>query len=1797
MNPGELLLGLTSIINSDELEETIFALHLDPIVWDLVSEEGFASEYAAKQGNEAAAWNSGLIGLYSISQESLSEIICTLPLQPISAELRQQASAFYQKALKSNFVPSTSSEATFLALALRERKRLTGNWSGLFSEIARSSNNHNINPETWTTPLSILLAWFPGDPDLLQELIVSQEFLTETEYFVYISTILLSQQSSDVTKKELLLSILQKEDFANQVNWLKQLSSIHPVIAQNLATSIIESYQGDPDTEDPSLNGAYNLFLQDLARQSSLADPLVSEAFDPDFTSLDQWITLFGIANDESQHNALLDYKNNLLKGIQTGIDAYKLRNNTDGLTSEETIVRWRDLAEQSPQSDIAKAEYALALIGNNKTDELSSLLWSGSEEPLVLLTRALIEELSGNVEEAREFAIKAADKCLYISGANNKDIERHLYLLGKLNYLDLSQELLESQIRKEISKPANYRLLAHLKYQMNNHAEAINSANIALTLDSGDHTSRRLLAKLYERVGEPEKALNQWEQFEDTDLLTTEDQISYANCALATNQPDLAVSICQKSITADPGNGELIFTLGEAYEQLGQKEKAAEYYQKAVTISPANDLPWIKLVEIRLADGQNDAMIDLLSTAINACPNSARLSSKLADHYIEEGSYAESVPYLTKSYNLDPKNQTYALKLGSTLQILGQTDEALGVFKDALQHVPDNQEILRAYATTLISCERNEEAISPLLQILETEPDDIAPYLELASIALSHRANYLPQIDIELAIELLERGLKLDSENIHGRLLLAELLAADQREQEAKDIYVSLSENSNLPENLRWRVNYGLGLMSTKLGEVDVALAALEEAGNQNPSNFEIHQKLAETYASANLPKAAVNSAQAALAIAPSDAENLIWYSEFCDKLGDMPEALSSLDAAIKQQPDKAELRLKLGELQLKMKDNEAAKKTFQELVAHGKLNARLIRKLAKTLSQAGEMSEAIHYLEFGIEQDPVSSLPLLLDLVQYEEKNGNLSKAVSSIEKAIAINPDNIELQIINADLLAHAHEYDQAITVLEDTKSRITKSVSENLDSKLDQILLRQVYLNRKNGNLPMAISLVDEALKLYPDSMETIYLGADISFNLLDFSKTGEYLQLIFTSQEEVSKPVRLLTGILDGLLKFEIASEVDASEAIDILDFSDKWVLWAVAANILSRSSKSVKYENDHLFNELAGHHSLDIYEDLPLADFRTGSLPNIDIYNPIISSPSLLYFLLDASLEIKNFKAANAIMSMLEEEYILEPGVQFYKLKLLTLQAETHRYYTLLKIKNNLPQGDALSIHAMDRFSETALLVKRYSEENIIKYWEGRGNAAFQPTIENYERVLDISVPVNRIECEIQKLALENNISELETKIEQFAEKKSLIGFAAAMISDKAPAKAFEFIENNIDNPTFLPEDLAQFALVSYSAGEFELALSSIEKALEQWPNEPIWHSFAAQICQELDNDSSALYHLRIAADLEPENYDAVLGFGEGSLEFGDPMHAIQYLKIASALEPTKYRPWYLLAKTYQSRGDNMQALANIERAVTLAPNSIEPMILSSELSFSNGQIDQSIKKVDAALRIDPKNIDALVLKVQALRAVDQSEEAMKLINYSIKKVSKPLPLLIEKAEIVRSTEGNKAYLVTLQKIADDYPKNAEILRLYAIALAENGHTSEALNITQLTLKLNPEQSDIHILAGRLLRTSGQLDQALDHLSESISQDPGNIEGYLELAKTYQERRDFAKASAVFQQAIEIIPTDYRPYYQLGLLLKDAKDYRGAENMLRKASEFSKDDVNILRQLGAIIAINLVHPA
>jgi tetratricopeptide (TPR) repeat protein len=109
------------------------------------------------------------------------------------------------------------------------------------------------------------------------------------------------------------------------------------------------------------------------------------------------------------------------------------------------------------------------------------------------------------------------------------------------------------------------------------------------------------------------------------------------------------------------------------------------------------------------------------------------------------------------------------------------------------------------------------------------------------------------------------------------------------------------------------------------------------------------------------------------------------------------------------------------------------------------------------------------------------------------------------------------------------------------------------------------------------------------------------------------------------------------------------------------------------------------------------------------------------------------------------------------------------------------------------------------------------------------------------------------------------------------------------------------------------------------------------------------------------------------------------------------------------------------------------------------------------------------------------------------------------------------------------------------------------------------------------------------------MRRTGQLDQALHHLSKSIENSPGYLEAYLELGRAYQDQRAYPQALKIYQKAITIAPNDYRPYYLAGQAMKEGKDFPNAEAMLKKAAQLAPDEVGVHRLLGAVVVLNLVH--
>ncbi len=1279
---------------------------------------------------------------------------------------------------------------------------------------------------------------------------------------------------------------------------------------------------------------------------------------------------------------------------------------------------------------------------------------------------------------------------------------------------------------------------------------------------------------------------------------------------AIRAAKPDTAIATCKSILEKNPTDGTAFVIIGDAYQQMGKYEDALENYQKGVEVSSDLEDAWHKLASYHLAQGNIPEAMEVMNTAVKAVPGSADLHLMLGKKLLETDSATEAIPMLSKAYQIQPKNLDLIRVYGDALTSTGMWAEAEKLYENGINYYPAEHSIRYSLAKTYIKQSKYQNALAPLQFLIDqnTAIDDV--YLIFGRLVLDELTpavigtNDLP---VESAA-LLDYGrdatlhaLERDSANISLQLILAETTARLGDKQEAQRYFAALADDIDLlPQDLRWRVSYGLGMISGEMGQFEVALAALQEAANQNPDNFMIHQQLAEAYLKANLIQSAVQTAQQALSIDPKDNGNLLWYAEFCTRSNDLHEAISTYDALIRMQPENADMRIELAELQIASGDIEEAKNTLKKCYSETVLDQSRLQRLARILADQKEYADAVAYLNQGINSHPETSLPLLLDLVQYEQKLGNLNSALGTLDSAIELDPNNLNLQIVKGDIQAFSGDLTNALLTLENVASVLNHlpeevKILEEKRSLLHGAHLRLAYLYRKSGSLSKAEECVNSALTANPDDAETRYLQADLAFHNLQTGKSRQILQRseLLKMENHVYADIAKVLCILQDRQSSVRVGELEKAIQNEL---GARWYLWKSAIELLSSVEPEANFRLAETLSEELRNITLEEVETLfPPREPHHNNLPDMPQYDIFSSSPTLPMLLIEASFVCGCSSTGVLLSRELVEQFPYEVSPVYMVAKGLVVQAEEQRKDDLLQIRVHQSASNSLSLGNYEQFVQLIQNARQMNNSPLLQAWQARGNSAFYPTIEHFDLLIQLDTFPNSAEFVIWKKALENKISDIAELIRDEVVSQENIILAGLLCKSKAAHEAFELVSSLETTLPFNPRYLAGFAIVASNAGETEAALDSLEKALELWSDEPAWHILASQLARENLDFEKSLYHSKFAADLCPENFEYAIEAGSSALAHKDFIQAIQYFRKSAQLEPSNYLPWVEIAKAYQASKDLNQATASIERAITLAPNVPDPLIFSAGLSLESGKVNDSLKKADAALRIDPKHVDALTIKAKALLANGQIEESLSVIEHSINKVANSLPLLLTRSQIVQAKDGPKAYLKSLQEIAQDYPKDGNVLKMYAQALAENNQSSEALQVTQLAIKSDPDSIEMHMLAGRLLRTVGQLDQAIDHFTKAVTVNINFIDAYLEMAKTYQSRRDFNKAIGVYNTAIEISPNDYRPYYQLGVLYRDSKDYRGAEKMLRKASELAKDDVNILRQLGAIIALNLVH--
>jgi tetratricopeptide (TPR) repeat protein len=1818
MKLSQLLIEIQQTLQAGDAARVMTALRQDDLVWYEVQTNDLFSKLSAFMP-QMDAWRPAFLSLLALGLDA--NAVDTFLKDPLAAPeegLRNQAFQLYELTLRngSSMQPEALAEAGLLALALREQGRMSGTWDGLGKDL------HLDQPgslDSWKTAFACLYGMVPDPEKMLQALMKEIHFQNAVEI---ISNAILSNPQMPPERVAAFTALLDELPIANQLGWLRSLNlkGQNELIIQ-LADRLLQT----------GLTNQLSLGEVDLENMDM--NTLLHGA-----VSFQQLAGLFQLSGQPEKALPLLKRSQKAVQHYLAGVNLQLLDVGAGEESSETIVSAFKQSFAALPESKILQTEYALAVDNSPHAKTLKKQFTLNVENPFIEIQNAAQALEEGDRVKAEMMARGAVTGLVDWMEKENPFVATQFlfswqpdHFMQTLVDLDLPAEALKAVqmfLRVRPNDSALIDLASHLYDQVGDSEEALNYNLMGLTFDANNFKAHRRVAELLEEQNEFRSAMDHRRKVLDLDGdAQTNDWLSFAKCAFQAEDLLQVVDACNKVVEVEAQNPEANTLMGQSLYRLGDKEAAVVYLSQATVLSPSISKNWLMLSDIYRQNNDQPRLFETLRLAILSNPESAEINYELAQTCLEQGKLADALPFLRKAASLAPESVRLAMQLGETLKSLGHLPEARQALEKARQKFPTDANLALLLARTLMSMGEARAALPALEVVLQMGNPGFDEYMMYLKALLGDQLFPIISVSTDQdlvrlinAQQALDKALAIKPDDFNARVLKAEILAAKGDRIDAFECYQGLIDhpNATIPE-WQGRIYGGFGKVALDLKEIETALAVLKEASHAQPENVYLQRMLSEAYLTADLKDEAYQVAQNALKLAPTNLQNLAWFADMALKLNDETEAISALNCIVELDPDSAENWVKLADTQLKLGRIEDVRKTLKSLLNLDQLSVEHWRQAAYIFLRLNDQVSALSCLEQAIILSPERASELNFELACLQKSLGHFEPALGSLQKAIEQSPKERVLYVMQADLMAGLGRSQAAMACLEQALNLEKTTADAGLEphenglgqsmkllparwleiaSSNAGIHARFAYILRHMGNLQDAMEHAEKAVNADPEMLSYRYQAVDLANSLLYREKASHMLEWL----EAPEHPDGLGTlKTIEGKnpdVWLSLASQW-AEQALD----SDEEILAGRivqqliglaqdAARVLGGQVRMLARQGQtQIADEVTAKLMQTVQIDRPSPDKMIEDYSGMELVSDCLKGRP--FWLANALLDANHF---NEALDLFEKSAYSSTdalgNLEFARA--LVKVAEKQRLMKELKCFAHLPGVKTLSEENAAKFEKAANLALNISNSPEAEMWLLRGKAAFYPNPQNIhalDRRLENNGDVAPL---VAVLRQTGNIPAALAAAQRLRGLPEDLLQGALCLQDGYPDKGLMLCQRALETRSNNPIFNAATALMSQKAGRDEKALESLELALESWSNEPEWHSWAAHLAKTVAPENK-MPHLQRAYDLEPTCVDYAYELGEAHLEAHNPAKTIQILE--KSVESATEHPgvWTCLAQAYDQVNRVQDAFRSAETATKLAPSSSSNLLMCGKLALKMGKSDVAVDYANAALDCAPKDEDVVVFASQVYANQGHLQKSLNVIEKSLPNIPDSFKIAYEQVKLTRQMSGSPSSLEMARSLAQKYPNQFEAVTLLAEIEMDLGHLNESKQAALESLKLNDQQPALMLLLGRLMRLSGQLDQAIDYMVESIHLEPTWIEAYLDLGETYQERREPMEALHTYQQGIKVEPNEPVLYYSAALIMRELKDYIGAEAMLRRAAELSPQDLNIRRQLGAVIALNLVH--
>ncbi|MFQ5515606.1 MAG: tetratricopeptide repeat protein [Myxococcota bacterium] len=440
------------------------------------------------------------------------------------------------------------------------------------------------------------------------------------------------------------------------------------------------------------------------------------------------------------------------------------------------------------------------------------------------------------------------------------------------------------------------------------------------------------------------------------------------ARAARVEGELDRELEVLERALEIDPQNVAALAMKAQALAARGTPDEAELVLHQLVRVDPSPSSHQLYGAFLSLHERVDEAraQFEAAVEAAHELQDRIRALQILANFHLGRGEMEAAEAQLLRAREEAPEDQRIRLTLAQFYAVQGERERAREMLEERVRKQPDAVGPLLVLADFHFRLDERDEALRAVERALVVDPNSEAARLRKAQYLLVLDEGAADSARGEEARALVEGVLEENPSSLLGIFVEAKLLMSERHYDEAvKRLRAVIEEQPSANAHVL------LGTAYFELGQRELARSEFLKALQLDANHGLARNQLVRLYLRRGEYELAVREADDALKRRPGDPRVRLAKAQALTALGRREEALEVLHS-IELPPDTSpETRLAIAALYRTNGDHDAARRMI-ETIPESFQDPRLISELARLDLESGRADEALRRLDRAIALDP---------------------------------------------------------------------------------------------------------------------------------------------------------------------------------------------------------------------------------------------------------------------------------------------------------------------------------------------------------------------------------------------------------------------------------------------------------------------------------------------------------------------------------------------------------------------------------------------------------------------------------------------------------------------------------------------------------------------------------------------------------------------------------------------------------------------------------------------------------